>query len=66
MPTIKEGKVIEEFRTRDEDLDIGIDDHPSYCDVLEDIDAYRDEVMGDIIVGEPFLREVRIKAKCFK
>ncbi|GJS60951.1 hypothetical protein Tco_0655735 [Tanacetum coccineum] len=25
MPTIKEGEVIEEFRTRDEDLDIGID-----------------------------------------
>ncbi|GKA11384.1 hypothetical protein Tco_0690817 [Tanacetum coccineum] len=31
MPTIKEGKVIEEFRTRDEDLDTGIDDYPSYC-----------------------------------
>ncbi|GJR09785.1 hypothetical protein Tco_0792437 [Tanacetum coccineum] len=144
MPTIEEGEVIEEFRTRDEDLDIGIDDYPSYCDdhkkihidwahnlkfscmigfefthvnfysllyvnvmsrkfhnsimknkmvykgdnvvgalmnvpifvgtffvmtdfaVLEDMDAYRDEGMGDIIVGEPFLREVRIKAKCFK
>ncbi|GJX48877.1 hypothetical protein Tco_0275722 [Tanacetum coccineum] len=26
------GDVIEEFRTRDEDLDIGIDDYPSYCD----------------------------------
>ncbi|GJR35667.1 putative reverse transcriptase domain-containing protein [Tanacetum coccineum] len=144
MPTIKEGEVIEEFRTRDEDLDIGIDDYPSYCDddkkihidcahnlkfscmigfefthvnfypllyvnvmsrkfhnsimknkmvykgdnvvgalmnvpifvgtfsvmtdfvVLEDMDAYRDEGMGDIIVGEPFLREVRIKAKRFE
>ncbi|GJV36334.1 putative reverse transcriptase domain-containing protein [Tanacetum coccineum] len=32
MPTIEEGKVIEEFRTRDEDLDTGIDDYPSYCD----------------------------------
>ncbi|GJX99314.1 zf-CCHC domain-containing protein [Tanacetum coccineum] len=31
MPTIKEGEVIEEFRTRDEDLDTGIDDYPSYC-----------------------------------
>ncbi|GJU05528.1 retrovirus-related pol polyprotein from transposon TNT 1-94 [Tanacetum coccineum] len=144
MPTIEEGEVIEEFRTRDEDLDIGIDDYPSYCDddkkihidcthnlkfscmigfefthvnfypllyvnvmsrkfhnsimknkmvykgdnvvgalmnvpifvgtfsimtdfaVLEDMDAYRDEGMGDIIVGEPFLREVRIKAKHFE
>ncbi|GKA04510.1 reverse transcriptase domain-containing protein [Tanacetum coccineum] len=143
MPTIKEGEVIEEFRTRDEDLDTEIDDYPSYCDVdkkthidcahnlkfscmigfefthvnfflllyvnvmskkfhnlimkdkmvykgnnvvgalmnvpifvrtfsvltdfavLEDMDAYRDEGIGDVIVGEPFLREVEIKAKRF-
>ncbi|GKB07787.1 pyruvate dehydrogenase (acetyl-transferring) kinase, mitochondrial, partial [Tanacetum coccineum] len=52
MPTTREGEVIEEFRTRDEDLDIGIDDYP----ILEDMDAYRDEGMGDIIIGEPFLR----------
>ncbi|GKD22971.1 hypothetical protein Tco_1224674 [Tanacetum coccineum] len=136
MPTIEEGEVIEEFRTRNEDLDTGIDDYPSYCDddkkihidcahnlkfsciigfefthvnffpllyvnvmskkfhnsimkdkmvykgnnvvealmnvpifvgtfsvvtdfaVLEDMDAYRDEGMGDVIVGELFLREV--------
>ncbi|GKA15206.1 homeodomain-like protein [Tanacetum coccineum] len=32
MPTIEEGEVIEEFRTRDEYLDTGIDDYPSYCD----------------------------------
>ncbi|GJR94803.1 hypothetical protein Tco_0266977 [Tanacetum coccineum] len=32
MPTIKEGEVIEEFRTRDEDLDTRINDYPSYCD----------------------------------
>ncbi|GKF36277.1 putative reverse transcriptase domain-containing protein, partial [Tanacetum coccineum] len=30
MPTIEEGKVIKEFRTRDEDLDTRIDDYPSY------------------------------------
>ncbi|GJS48344.1 putative reverse transcriptase domain-containing protein [Tanacetum coccineum] len=143
MPTIEEGEVIEEFRTRDEDLDTGIDDYPSYCDsdkkihidcahnlkfscmigfefthvnffpllyvnvmskkfhnsimkdkmvykgnnvigalmnvpifvgtffvvtdfaILEDMDAYRDEGMGDVIVGEPFLREVGSKAKWF-
>ncbi|GKB01320.1 hypothetical protein Tco_0829364 [Tanacetum coccineum] len=53
IPTIKEGEVIEEFRTRDEDLDTGIDDYPCYF--LEDMDAYRDEGMGDIIVGEPCL-----------
>ncbi|GJU48167.1 hypothetical protein Tco_1217722 [Tanacetum coccineum] len=32
MPTIEEGEVIEEFRIRNEDLDTGIDDYPSYCD----------------------------------
>ncbi|GJX49801.1 putative reverse transcriptase domain-containing protein [Tanacetum coccineum] len=144
MPTIEEGEVIEEFITWDEDLDIGIDDYPSYCDndkmihldcahnlkfscmigfeftyvnfypllyvnvisrkfhnsimknkmvykgdkvvgalmnvpifvgtfyvmtdfvVLEDMDAYHDEGMGDIIVAKPFLREVRIKVKRFE
>ncbi|GJZ00507.1 hypothetical protein Tco_0517936 [Tanacetum coccineum] len=77
MPTIKESEVIEEFRTRDDELDTGIDDYPSYCDydkkipidyfaVLEDMDAYRDEGMGDVIFGEPFLREVGIKARRFE
>ncbi|GJV77290.1 hypothetical protein Tco_1508874 [Tanacetum coccineum] len=32
MTTIEEGEVIEEFRTRNEDLDTRIDDYPSYCD----------------------------------
>ncbi|GJY12614.1 hypothetical protein Tco_0381923 [Tanacetum coccineum] len=144
MPTIEEGEVIEEFRTRDEDLDTGIDDYPSYCDhdkkihidcahnlkfscmigfefthvnffpllyvnvmskkfhnsimkdkmvykgdnvvgalmnvpifvgtfsvvtdfaVLEDMDAYHDEGMDDVIVGESFLSEVGIKARRFE
>ncbi|GJY25035.1 hypothetical protein Tco_0399761, partial [Tanacetum coccineum] len=77
MPTIEEGEVIEEFRTRDDELDVGIDDYPSYCDydkkihidyfaVLENMDAYRDEGIGNVIFGEPFLREVRIKTKWFK
>ncbi|GJR03839.1 hypothetical protein Tco_1523582 [Tanacetum coccineum] len=105
MPTIEEGEVIEEFRTRDDELDTEIDDYPSYCDydkkihidykmvykgnnvigalmnvpnfvgtfsvvmdfaVLEDMDAYRDEGMGDVIFGKPFLREVGIKTRWFK
>ncbi|GJU31767.1 hypothetical protein Tco_1175356 [Tanacetum coccineum] len=101
MPTIKEGEVIEEFRTRDGDLDTGTDDYHKFHNslmkdkmvnkgdnvvgalmnvpifvgtfsvmtnfaVLEDIDAYHDEGMGDIIVSEPFLREVGIKTKHFK
>ncbi|GJY51050.1 putative reverse transcriptase domain-containing protein [Tanacetum coccineum] len=34
--------------------------------VLENMDAYRDEGMGDVIVGEPFLRKVGIKARRFE
>ncbi|GJX59214.1 hypothetical protein Tco_0290604 [Tanacetum coccineum] len=74
MPTIEEGEVIKEFRTRDDELNVGIDDYPSYCDydkkihidLLENMDDYRDEGMGDVIFGEPFLREVRINAKWFE
>ncbi|GJV08782.1 putative reverse transcriptase domain-containing protein [Tanacetum coccineum] len=143
MPTIEEGEVIEEYRTKYEDLNTRIDDYPSYYDgdkkiyidcahnlkfscmigfefthvnfflllyvnvmskkfhksimknkmvykgdnvvgalmnvpifvgtfsvvtdftVLEDMDAYRDKGMGNVIVGEPFLREVGIKARRF-
>ncbi|GKB96469.1 putative reverse transcriptase domain-containing protein [Tanacetum coccineum] len=139
-----QGEVIEEFRTRDEDLDIGIDDYPSYCNnnkkihidcahnlkfsckkgfefthvnffpllyinmmsrkfhnsimknkmvykgdnvvgalmnvpifvgtffvmtdfaVLEDMDAYRNDGMGDVVFGKPFLREFGIKTKWFE
>ncbi|GJW14172.1 hypothetical protein Tco_0018305 [Tanacetum coccineum] len=99
MPTIEEGEVIEEFRTRNDKLDAEIDDYPSYCDyekkihidyaynlktlmnvpifvgtfsvmtdfaVLENMDAYRDEGMGDVIFGEPFLREVGINTRRFE
>ncbi|GJU97956.1 hypothetical protein Tco_1327227, partial [Tanacetum coccineum] len=34
--------------------------------VLEDMDAYRDEGMGDVIFGKLFLREVEINAKRFE
>ncbi|GJT49497.1 hypothetical protein Tco_0975654 [Tanacetum coccineum] len=126
IPTIEEGEVIEEFRTRDDKLDAGIDDYLSYCDydkkihidcahnlkfscmigfefrhanffpllyvkgnnvvgalmnvpifvgtfsvmmdfaVLENMDDYRDEGMGNVIFGESFLREVGIKTKWFE
>ncbi|GJX31340.1 putative reverse transcriptase domain-containing protein [Tanacetum coccineum] len=93
MPTIKEGDVIKEFRTRDDELIVGIDDYPDKMEykgnnvvgalmnipilvgtfsiltdfvVLEDMDAYRDEGMCDVIFGEPFLREVGINVKWFE
>ncbi|GJV74290.1 hypothetical protein Tco_1494285, partial [Tanacetum coccineum] len=34
--------------------------------VLENMEDYRDEGMGDVIFGKPFLREVRIKARRFE
>ncbi|GKA46730.1 hypothetical protein Tco_0739613, partial [Tanacetum coccineum] len=34
--------------------------------VSKDMDAYRDEGMGDVIFGEPFLKEVGINAKQFE
>ncbi|GJY50594.1 putative reverse transcriptase domain-containing protein [Tanacetum coccineum] len=34
--------------------------------VLVDMDAYRDEGMGDVIFGKPFLREVGINARRFE
>nr|GEW27074.1 hypothetical protein [Tanacetum cinerariifolium] len=106
MPTIKEGEVIEEFRTKDDELDAGIDDYPSYYDydkkihidydkmvykgnnvvgaimnvpifvgafyvvtnfvVLKNMDDYRDEGMGDVNFGKPFLRNIRIKTRRFE
>nr|GEY40098.1 hypothetical protein [Tanacetum cinerariifolium] len=34
--------------------------------VLEDMDAYRNGGMGDVIVGKSFLKEIRIKARRFE
>ncbi|GJV10619.1 hypothetical protein Tco_1352160 [Tanacetum coccineum] len=34
--------------------------------VLEDMDTYRDERMGDVIVDGPFLKEIGIKARRFE
>ncbi|GJZ64063.1 reverse transcriptase domain-containing protein [Tanacetum coccineum] len=144
MPTIEECEVIEEFRTRNEDLDTGINDYPTYCDndkkihidcalnlmfscmigfefthanffpllyvnimsrefhnsimknkmvykgnnvvgalmnvpifvgtfsvmtdfvVLENMDAYCDDGTGNVIFGEMFLRDIRIKTRLFE
>ncbi|GJV40218.1 hypothetical protein Tco_1418658 [Tanacetum coccineum] len=66
MPTIEEGEVVEEFRARNDARMISkVFGYPNFA-VLEDMDAYRDEGMGDVIFGKPFLREVGINAKRFK
>ncbi|GKD38891.1 putative reverse transcriptase domain-containing protein [Tanacetum coccineum] len=91
MPTIEEGKVVEEFRARNDarmnsimkdkleykgnnvvgalmNIPIFVGTFSILTDfaVLEDMDAYRDKGMGDVIFGELFLREIRINAKRFE
>ncbi|GJW70614.1 hypothetical protein Tco_0127531 [Tanacetum coccineum] len=77
VPTIEEGEVIEEFRTGMMNLmqELMITlvivimirrSHIDYFAVLENMDDYRDEGIGDVIFGEPFLREVGIKTRRFK
>ncbi|GJT77249.1 mitochondrial proton/calcium exchanger protein-like protein isoform X1 [Tanacetum coccineum] len=51
MPTIEEGSLM------NVPIFVGTFSIMTDFAVLEDIDAYRDEGIGDIIVGEPFLRE---------
>ncbi|GKB62739.1 hypothetical protein Tco_0918925 [Tanacetum coccineum] len=81
MPTVEEGEVVKEFRARNDarmykgnnvvgaliNVPIFVGTFSVTTDflVLEDMDDYRDEGMGDVIFGEPFLREVRIKARRF-
>ncbi|GJZ51273.1 homeodomain-like protein [Tanacetum coccineum] len=89
MPTIEEGEVTKEFKTRDDEIDdypnkmvykgnnvvgalinvpifVGIFSVVTDFAFLENMDAYRDEGMGDVIFGEPFLREIGIKARRFE
>ncbi|GKB92992.1 putative reverse transcriptase domain-containing protein, partial [Tanacetum coccineum] len=61
IPTIEEGEVIEEFRTRDKDLDTRIDDYPSYCDNDKKIHIDYFEVLeryGMLIVDEGIWADV--------
>ncbi|GJS61603.1 hypothetical protein Tco_0656387 [Tanacetum coccineum] len=34
--------------------------------VMENMDAYRNKEMGDVIVGKEFCKEIRVKEKCFE
>ncbi|GKD48615.1 hypothetical protein Tco_1277591, partial [Tanacetum coccineum] len=66
-------------RNNDNEISNGIDEYPSFCDydrkikdnfvtdfaVVENMDAYRDEDMGDIIIGKPFYKEVCVEARRF-
>ncbi|GKC74856.1 mitochondrial proton/calcium exchanger protein-like protein isoform X1 [Tanacetum coccineum] len=66
MLTIEEGEVIEEFKARNDARMVSkILGYPNFA-VLEDMNTYRDEGMGDVIFSEPFLREVGINTKRFE
>ncbi|GJX24132.1 gag-pol polyprotein [Tanacetum coccineum] len=58
--TIKEGKVIDEpmkdiVKSRNDDNEI----------IVENMDAYHDKEIGDVIVGKLFCREIDVKARRF-
>ncbi|GJY23477.1 hypothetical protein Tco_0397135 [Tanacetum coccineum] len=60
MPTIEEGALM------NVSIFVGTFSVMTDFAVLENMDAYRDEGMGDVIFGEPLLREADIKAKRFE
>ncbi|GJU77710.1 hypothetical protein Tco_1274780 [Tanacetum coccineum] len=73
-PTIEGGEVIgtpmiDIIETRNDDERIkGITRYPSLCYydrkiLVENMDPYRDQEIGDVIVGEPFCREICVKAR---
>nr|GEX03029.1 hypothetical protein [Tanacetum cinerariifolium] len=72
-PTIKDGEVIDElngdiFKTRNDNVMVEkIDEYPSLTDftVVNNMDTYRNECMGDVIVGKPFCRELYVEARRF-
>nr|GEV51101.1 hypothetical protein [Tanacetum cinerariifolium] len=62
--TIEDGEVIDKpmivvTKTRNDDEEI--DEYP----IVEDMDAYRDQGMGDMIVGKLFCRVICVKARRF-
>ncbi|GJS72783.1 lysophospholipid acyltransferase 1-like protein [Tanacetum coccineum] len=73
-PEIEECEIIDEpkvdFR-HDYEIVERIDEYPSFCDydrkihfaIVENIDAYRDKDMGDVIVRKPFCRVACVEAK---
>ncbi|GJR54928.1 putative reverse transcriptase domain-containing protein [Tanacetum coccineum] len=63
MPTIEEGEVIDELmidiiKTRNNE---SFDEYP----IVENMDGYRDQDMGDIILGEPFCKVSCVEARRF-
>ncbi|GKE56544.1 hypothetical protein Tco_1495729 [Tanacetum coccineum] len=62
MPTIEEGEVIDDpmidiIKTRNNE---SFNEYP-----MENIDGYRDQDMGDIILGEPFCKASCVEARRF-
>nr|GEW53161.1 zinc finger, CCHC-type [Tanacetum cinerariifolium] len=55
--------MLEPFELR---INQGDDLMPTIEEVLENMDLYRDEGMGDVIFSEPFLREFGIKTRRFE
>ncbi|GJU91933.1 hypothetical protein Tco_1304356 [Tanacetum coccineum] len=66
-PAIEGGEVIDKpmidiIETRNDDGMVkGINEYP----IVESMDPYHDQEMGDVIVGGPFCREIYVKARRF-
>nr|GFA12120.1 glycosyl transferase, family 8 [Tanacetum cinerariifolium] len=76
MPTIEEGEVvdkpmIDDVKTRDDDKMVSkIFRYPNDYDddekiLMEDMDPYLDEVMGEVVVGEPFCEVLSVDTRRF-
>ncbi|GKC80054.1 hypothetical protein Tco_1130828 [Tanacetum coccineum] len=78
-PTIEEGEVtdapigeIVKARIIDENITNRIEDYPSFYGhdrknpFMEDMDAYRDKEMGNVIVGKEFCKTIGVRAKYFE
>ncbi|GKD64434.1 hypothetical protein Tco_1306542 [Tanacetum coccineum] len=67
MPTIKEGEVIKEVKSRDDARKVSKHfGYPSdYYQVVENMDLYLDEGIGEVVVGKPFCMVSYVETKRF-
>ncbi|GKB17195.1 hypothetical protein Tco_0851118 [Tanacetum coccineum] len=69
-PEIKDGEIIDELKVDivkiryNNEIVERTDEYP-YLAIVENMDAYRDKDMGDVIVGKPFCRVACVEARWF-
>ncbi|GJU23398.1 hypothetical protein Tco_1156740 [Tanacetum coccineum] len=65
-PDIEEGEIVDEPKVDvvNDEIVEKTDEYPNFA-IVENMDAYRDKYIGDVIVRKPFCRVACIKAKRF-